>query len=224
MEQPSVRQMWIESEAGGVVRYPSPRQAAEVARGLGTTSGGLVAMVVGRRAVVAAPDATGRYVLEYAEDGGPLYQALSVSLDVVVNAFERFAAGDEERDDRVRWSRIETRLFSSLMSGAQRLPEGFYEIAPRLRRGDRPLDIRNDILTETSLSKLAAAKRVEAVQKLLRAARAALGGGLLFSGWLAFNVVANGWMWLYLLWVVIALGQFGFAWYVYRESRPGRSL
>ena len=223
MNEPSPQQMWIESEAGGRVHYPSPRQAAEIASGLGGASGQGVVMVVGQNAVVATVGRDGRFVLEYVEDGpAPPYQALSVSLDVVVNAFERFAAGDESRDPGVRWSRIETRFLPSVASGAQRLPEAFYEIAPRLRRGDRPLDLRNEIVAEAGLSKLAAAKRVEEVQKLLQSARAAVSGGLLFSGWLVFNVVTNGWAWVYLLRVVLALGPFGYAWYIFHESSPRR--
>ena len=215
--------MWIES-AAGVVHYPSPRQAAEVARGLGTTSGPLVALVVGDAAVVGGLDGHGRYALEYARRGEKPYQALSVSLDAVVGAFERFAAGDEARSPSLRWSQVETRVLSRIASGGQRLPEGFHQIAPRLRRGDRPLDIRNEIMAETGLSKLAAAKRVEAVQKLIRSAWAAAGGGALAAGWLAFNVAFNDGGWgTVLLWGTLALAQFAYAGYVLWESRPGPS-
>lgn len=213
--------MRIESEAG-VVHYPSPKQAAEIARGLGHDSGRAVALVVGEAAVVAQLDGRGRHVLEYVQRDDPSpYQALSVSLDVVVDAFERFAAGDETRSPEIRWSRVDTRLLSSIASGGQRLPESFYEIAPRLRAGARPLDLRNEIIAATGLSKLAAAKRVEEVHKILRAARTAVGGGLLISGWLAFTTVTSGWTWFgSLLWGAIALAQFGFAGYIFRESRP----
>lgn len=214
--------MWIES-AAGEVRYPSPRQAAEIARGLGAASGPLVALVVGDAGVVAGLDGRGRYALEYARQGANPYQALSVSLDAVADAFERFAAGDESRDPGLRWSQVETRTLARIAGGGQRLPEGFYDLAPRLRRGDRALDLRNEIMAETGLSKLAAAKRVEAVQKLIRSAWAAAGGGALALGWLVFSVVVNGGGWVTgLLWGGLALAQFAYAGYVLRESSPGR--
>ena len=217
---PVAPQMWIESETGGIIRYPSPRQAAEVARGLGGPSGRLVVLVVGDRALAATTDRAGRFTLEHA-GVGRTHQALSVSLGAVVDAFERFAAGDESRDPSLRWSLVETRLWAAVASGVQRLPEGFYEIAPRLRAGDRPLDIRNEIMAAAGLSKLAAAKRVEEVLKLLRLARAAAGGGLLFSGWLAFSLATSGWSPLpVLIHGTVALAQFAFAGYIYRESRP----
>ncbi|WP_420456634.1 hypothetical protein [Rubrivirga sp.] len=212
--------MQLETEAGGVVRFPSPKEAAKAARGIGGANGDFAILVIGDAFVQAARAPSGEYVLEYREGpAGPHHQALSISADVIADAFERFAAGDETRNPNVRWSLLETRAVSNIMSGGQRLPEGFYEIAPRLRRGDRPLDIRNDIMEATGLSKLAAAKRVEEVEKLIKAAKAAVGGALL-----SFIVVAFFHESI-LHWAIFGLGglaQLGFAWYIFRESRPAR--
>ena len=54
------------------------------------------------------------------------------------------------------------------------LPEGIETIGARIRQGERPLDIRNSIIETEGLSKLAAGKKVEAVEKILRSAKAAL--------------------------------------------------
>ena len=212
--------MQLETEAGGLVRFPSPKEAAKAARGIGDASGDFAILVVDDAFVQAARSPSGEYVLEYRMGPrGPHYQALSVSADVVADAFERFAAGDSDRDPNVRWSLLETRAVSNVMSGGQRLPAEFYEIAPRLRAGDRPLDIRNDIMAATGLSKLAAAKKVEEVEKLMKAAKAAVAGALLSFAVVAFfheSVVH---------WVLFGLGglaQLGFAWYIFRESRPAR--
>jgi hypothetical protein len=213
--------MQLETETGGVARFPSPKEAVKAVRGIGGASGGFAILTVNDAFVQAARGESGGYVLEYREGpSGPHYQAVSVSADVVADAFERFAAGDETRSQNVRWSLLETRVVSSILSGGQRLPDGFYDIAPRLRRGDRPLDIRNDIIAATGVSKLAAAKRVEEVEKLIKAAKAAIFGALL-----SFGVVASFHESI-IHWILFGLGglaQLGFAWYIFRESHPARS-
>lgn len=212
--------MFIETERGGVLHHPSPKQAARAVEGLGDASGRFAVLVVGEAFVQATPLNGGMFALEYRESAeGPHHQALSVRRSAVVDAFERFAAGDATRSPALRWSQLETRFGSALMSGGERLPDRFYEIAPRLRRGDRPLDIRNDIVAATGVSKLAASKQVEDVQKLLRAARAAIGGGLLTVA-LGLWYGVSGSLWLGAFWTIAAAGQFAFAYYVFRESSP----
>lgn len=212
--------MQLQTQAHGVARFPSPKEARRAGLEVGGTSGDFAILTVGDAFVQAASMRPGEFVLEYREGlAGPHYQALSVSASAVADAFERFAAGDETRSPAIRWSILETRLGSSVISGGQRLPEGFYEIAPRLRRGDRPLDVRNDLIESAGLTKLAAAKRVEEIEKLLKAAKAAVFGALFSFGMVAVFHESV------LHWVLFGLGglaQLGFAWYIFRESRPAR--
>ena len=206
----------LETQAHGLTEYPSPKQAARAAAGLGAESGDFVALRAHDDVLGAAVAPSGAFVLEAIDSRSRgVYQARSVPLDAIVEAFEQFAAGGSVRSPSLRWTRL---------SRWMRLPERFYDIAPRLRRGDRPLDICNDLMAETGHSKLAAAKQVEEVQTLIRAARASAFGGLLMLGLTLASIAFDSGHVLRwysgLLYGALSLGQFAFAWYVFRESKP----
>ncbi len=208
--------MHLETRAG-IVHFPSPKQAEEIAQGLGDADGDFIVLVDGEALVRAWRDGPGGYVLEYRDESADRYhQALSVSLDTVADAVARFAAGDASRTPHLRWGSVEARSLRAVLSGGERLPEDFYAIAPRLRRGDSLSDIRKDIMTATGLSRLAAAKRVEEVQKLLRAAKAAVFGGI---GALGMVALFHESVWHWILFGIGGLAQLAFAWYIFGEAR-----
>ena len=213
--------MCLETESGSPINDPTPEQIENAIRGIGQSSGGFAILSDGDPFVQSAEGTAGGYVLEYRGGASAShFQATSVRQAAVIDAFQRFAAGDSSRDPSLGWGALESSPTAPLLSGGDPLPDGFHPIAARLRRGDRPLNIRNSIMENEGLSKLAAAKKVEAVQKVIKAAKAALGGGLLAAGALIVSLIlGTGNVALYAMLGLAVVGQLGFAWFVFREYR-----
>ena len=103
------------------------------------------------------------------------------------------------------------------------LPLGFRDLAWRLRAGERPLDLRNEIVAREGIPKVKAARRVENVRRALRAAWGGLGGGALLLAVLGAMVVSEiGGPVLRTLYAVLALVQIVPAALVLRSARPPR--
>ncbi|MEO0558847.1 MAG: hypothetical protein AAF170_11760 [Bacteroidota bacterium] len=213
--------MRLRRDPGSPINNPTPDQIEDAIRGVNQFDGGFATLSNGDLFVQTAGGAARGYVLEYG--GGadaPHLQATGVQQAPVIDAFQRFAAGDSSRDPSLQWEPIETGPAAPLLSGGDQLPEGFHLIAARLRHGDRPLDIRNSIIRDEGLSKLAAAKKVEAVLKVIKAAKAAFGGGLLAFGALVISLILGiSNVAAYAVLGLAAAGQLGFAWFVFREYR-----
>ena len=102
------------------------------------------------------------------------------------------------------------------------LPDDFRSIAIRLRNGERALDIRNEIIEAEGLSRLAAGKKVEAVEKVIRAAKTALAGGLASVALLLALLVGTGeFRIVHIVLGLAAFGKLGFALSLFSEYRHG---
>ena len=69
------------------------------------------------------------------------------------------------------------------------VPLGFGDVAKGLKTGQTRLQIRDELIAEKSLSRLAAGKQVEATQKFLKAGRTAIIGGPIVLGALVVFVL-----------------------------------
>lgn len=100
-------------------------------------------------------------------------------------------------------------------------PVGFRDLAWRLRAGARPLDLRNEIVARERIPKVTAARRVENVQRTLRAARWGLLSGALWGlvALLQF-VIGSAGLANAVLYGLFALAQIVPAWLAFRAARP----